>query len=285
MVDTPRISARSLLELAKAGAPPEAHERIGAYLESAWLLGQRTAELHLALASDSKDPSFAPEAFITFSQRSLYQSMRKLASQVFQTLRKRINTLPEAVRPDARRIVELESEILHCFQSVSRKKVHATRIRIHGDYHLGQVLFTGKDFVIIDFEGEPARSLSERRLKRSPLRDVAGMLRSFHYAADAALVDHGATGLVRPADATALEPWARFWHLWTSVTFLKAYLESAGEAHFIPQAREELIMLLDAFLLDKAIYELGYELNNRPDWVTIPVRGLLELIDEAERMA
>lgn len=285
VVDTPRISARSLLELAQAGAPPEAHERIGAYLESAWQLGQRTAELHLALAADGKDPSFAPEAFTTFSQRSLYQSMRKLASEVFQTLRKRIEALPETVRPDARRIGELEGEILRRFHVVSRKKVHATRIRVHGDYHLGQLLFTGKDFVIIDFEGEPARSLSERRLKRSPLRDVAGMLRSFHYAADAALVDHGVTGLVRPADATALEPWARFWDLWTSVTFLKAYLECAGEAHFIPQDRDELVMLLDAFLLDKAIYELGYELNNRPDWVTIPVRGLLDLIDEAGGMA
>jgi maltose alpha-D-glucosyltransferase/alpha-amylase len=155
------------------------------------------------------------------------------------------------------------------------------RIRGHGDYHLGQVLYTGKDFVIIDFEGEPARPLSERRLKRSALRDVAGMLRSFRYATRVALVEQAATGLIhsRPEAIAGLEVWGQFWTLWVSAVFLKAYLAVAGETPLIPRNRGELQVLLDAFLLEKAVYELAYELNNRPDWVRIPIQGILELLE------
>jgi len=154
------------------------------------------------------------------------------------------------------------------------------RIRCHGDYHLGQVLYTGKDFIIIDFEGEPARPLSERRIKRSPLRDVAGMLRSFHYAAYTALFAEEAEGVYasHPAALAALEPWARFWYHWVAAVFLRTYREVASRASFLPRAREELQVLLDAYLLQKAVYEVGYELNNRPDWVRVPLRGILQLL-------
>ena len=149
--------------------------------------------------------------------------------------------------------------------------------RIHGDYHLGQVLFTGSDFVIIDFEGEPARPLAERRKKRSPLQDVAGMLRSFHYAAYAPLLHANGTKLPQEK-LQDLGNWARYWQRWVSAAFLKTYLEVSGSSNFIPNDREELALLLDLYLLDKAVYELGYELNNRPSWVRIPLDGISQLL-------
>ncbi len=158
------------------------------------------------------------------------------------------------------------------------KKINAARIRCHGDYHLGQVLFTGNDFVIMDFEGEPARSLSERRIKRSPLLDVAGMLRSFHYAAYSALFALQDSGLVRTDDAEYAESLALFWDKWVRVKFLRAYLGSAAP-DLLPKNRDELRRLLDAYLLDKAIYELGYELNNRPNWVKIPLQGIRRILE------
>jgi len=253
---------------------PIVTEVIGPYLESARLLGQRTAELHIALASLPDDPDFVPEPFSKLYQRSLYQSMRNLSGEVFQLLRRSMGDLSGTVREEARKVLELEDEVLKCFRSILDRKISAMRIRCHGDYHLGQVLYTGKDFVIFDFEGEPAHPLSERRLKRSPLRDIAGMLRSFHYAAYSALFAQQATGLIREDDLTYVEAWAHFWYLWVCVAFLKAYLPVAARERIVPQQRDELQVLLGAYLLEKAVYELGYELNNRPDWVRIPLRGI-----------
>ena len=156
------------------------------------------------------------------------------------------------------------------------------RTRLHGDYHLGQVLYTGADFLIIDFEGEPARPLSERRRKGSPIQDIAGMLRSFHYAPYAVLFGQ-APGFVFGAEQiAALEPWAGLWHRWVSAAFLETYLATAGEPPFLPRSRAQLAALLDAFLLDKAVYELNYELNNRPAWVQIPVEGVLQLLGSSQ---
>ena len=139
------------------------------------------------------------------------------------------------------------------------------------------MLYTGRDFVIIDFEGEPARPLSERRIKRSPLRDVAGMLRSFHYAAFAHLTlpDFGAW--VRPEDAETLVPWADWWYRWVTGTYLNAYLGEMAGSELLPSDPAEIEILLDSLLLQKAMYEIGYELQSRPDWLAIPVRGTLEL--------
>ena len=164
------------------------------------------------------------------------------------------------------------------FQEYLRRRFTVTRIRTHGDLHLGQVLHAGKDFAIIDFEGEPARPLSERRRKRSALRDVSGMLRSFHYAAMGSMLEHLRHGTLSPSMLDALGPWARLWQVWASWAYLKEYLKAAGGADFIPRDREELRILLDAFLLDKAIYELSYELNNRPDWVAIPLQGISQVL-------
>jgi maltose alpha-D-glucosyltransferase/alpha-amylase len=272
------FSTRALLDLAERDIPSVAYEVIGSYLADASLLGQRTAELHLALASDPEDPQFAPEPITPFYQRSLYQSMRNLAGRVFPPLRKALPNLPPEVRGLAEQVLALEGEVLQRFQRVARSRIDAARIRCHGDYHLGQVLYTGKDFVIIDFEGEPARPLSERRLKRPALRDVAGMLRSFAYAACVACRDQRRGGLVRPDDVLALAPWVTFWQVWVSVAFLKAYLDTARGAVFLPRDREALQVLLDAHLLEKAVYEVGYDLNNRPDWLNVPLNGVLQVL-------
>src|SRR5438445_8285036 len=166
-------------------------------------------------------------------------------------------------------MADREAEVLARFERLLHSRMTSTLIRSHGDYHLGQVLWTGKDFVIIDFEGEPARPVSQRRLKRSALRDVAGMLRSFHYAAQSIL---RGPGHIHLDDPDRLEPWLRFWQVWVQAAFLGGYLDAAGGSSFVPESREELDVLLDAFLLEKAIYELHYEINHRPDWVGIPVR-------------
>ncbi len=202
-----------------------------------------------------------------------------MSNQVFQLLRRGLKTLPEGVKKEAEQLLEHEADVLQHFRAILDRKISAMRIRCHGDYHLGQVLYTGKDFVIIDFEGEPAHPLSERRLKRSPLRDLAGMLRSFHYAAYAGLFAQESSGLVRAEDLTYLELWARSWYLSVCVTFLRAYLQVMVQTPILPRDPGELRVLLDLYLLQKAIYELGYELNNRPDWTKIPLRGILNLLE------
>jgi maltose alpha-D-glucosyltransferase/alpha-amylase len=276
----PEVPGGSLLDLVAGPPPPEiALETAGAHLEHARLLGQRTGELHLALASDDTNPDFAPEPFSTLYQRSLYQSMRNLSARAFETLRERIGTLPEEVAGEAERLLLLEDRVLARFHAVLGARIEAARIRCHGDYHLGQVLFTGNDFVIIDFEGEPARSLGERRLKRSPLRDVAGMLRSFDYASQGSLKAFVTEGSLRAEDAPRLRPWSRFWRQWVSSAFLRAYLRTLQRSTLLPRNPGQLEALLGALVLEKAVYEVIYELNSRPDWAGIPLRSILDLID------
>jgi maltose alpha-D-glucosyltransferase/alpha-amylase len=262
--------------------PPLARELIGPYFENVKLLGQRTAELHVALASNTADPDFAPEPFSLLYQRSLYQSMRNHSNHRFQLLKRNLKSLRGVVLDEALKLLDLQGEVLNRFRAVLSRKITAMRTRIHGDFHLGQVLYTGKDYVIIDFEGEPARPLTERRIKRTPIRDVAGMLRSFHYAAYTSLFGHVGSAIVRPEDIAGVEPWARLWNVWISSTYLDSYLEHAARGGFMPPTREELNILLNVYLFDKALYELGYELNNRPDWVRIPLSGMLQLLQTSE---
>jgi maltose alpha-D-glucosyltransferase/alpha-amylase len=238
------------------------------------LLGQRTGELHLALASGPDDGVFAPEPFNAMAQRSVYQTMRALVRRTTELLGKKIDNLPEKFREEAREVLGAEKEILQREKRLLDRKTNAAKIRIHGDYHLGQVLYTGKDFIILDFEGEPARPLSERKLKRSPLRDVAGMMRSFQYAAYSALWQPA----MRNEDVPFLERWADMWYRHVSSVFLQSYLHTTASAVFIPKNSDDLQVMLEAYLLDKAIYEIGYELNNRPEWVVIPIRGIKHIL-------
>jgi maltose alpha-D-glucosyltransferase/alpha-amylase len=194
-----------------------------------------------------------------------------------ELLRSQLNRLPEDARDEAKRVLDLEPRIAQALRAFLARRLTTTRIRVHGDYHLGQVLYTGHDFVIIDFEGEPTRSLYERRLKRLALRDVAGMLRSFDYASQAAV----RSGHFEPESRARLEAWARFWVDSVSAAFLRSYLTTAGTASFVPQNAEDLDLQLSTMLLEKALYELRYELNSRPDWVRIPLRGILEVVHPA----
>jgi len=254
--------------------PDEVEKQIGPYMASASAIGVRTAELHLAFASRTDDPAFAPEPFTALYQRSLYQWILSRIEEAFQVLERRIRQLPKDLRPEARTVLGLRDAANSKLREIIDRKIRATRLRGHGDFHLGQILFTGKDFLILDFEGEPARPLGERRLKRSPLRDVAGMVRSFHYASVTALYG----GRIRAEDIPSLEPWVQSWYKWVVLAYLRSYVGTSGDASFLPKTADERRVLLDAHLLDKALYELVYELNNRPEWVTIPLRGIAALL-------
>jgi maltose alpha-D-glucosyltransferase/alpha-amylase len=272
--DAPPALAKSLLQAVAAEMPEVATRTIGAYLEAARLLGRRTAELHLALASDPSDPAFAPERITQQDQRSIYQSISGLSMRSTDLLRTQLSKLAPDAREEAKQVLELEPRIASILKSFLARRLSTTRIRVHGDYHLGNVLYTGSDFVIIDFEGEPTRSLYERRLKRLALRDVAGMLRSFDYASQAALKSDQIDATTLPG----LRTWSRFWVQCVSAAFLKSYLAAAGTASFVPQSPDDLDAQLTTMLLEKALYELRYELNMRPDWVRIPLRGILEVV-------
>jgi len=203
--------------------------------------------------------------------------MRASLRRAFTLLEKKLPDLPEAFREEAKQVLAAENQILAEEKRILDRSSGAAKIRIHGDYHLGQVLYTGKDFVILDFEGEPARALGERKLKRSALRDVAGMMRSFQYAAYSALWQPA----MRTEDVPFLERWADLWYRQMSSVFLQRYLQTTVGAIFVPQNEEDLQVLLEAYLLDKAVYEIGYELNHRPDWVVIPIRGIKHILRSA----
>jgi maltose alpha-D-glucosyltransferase/alpha-amylase len=234
--------------------------------------------MHVALASDTATAEFAPESFSQLYQRSLYQSARKLASQNLQRLKKRLTHLTPRALELAHTVLDQEKLLLERLRTIVSRKVMSTRIRCHGDFHLGQVLYTGKDFMIIDFEGEPARSLSERRMKCSPLQDVAGMIRSFHYVSAQGFNHLVATGLPTAENTEPLKNAGTSWAISTVSAFLHAYQAAAGTASFFPAAREDREVLLNFYLLNKAVYELGYELNNRPDWVEIPLAATVYLL-------
>jgi maltose alpha-D-glucosyltransferase/alpha-amylase len=247
----------------------------GVHLQTVRLLGERSAEMHLALAQDTESPNFVPEPFTLQHQRSVFQSIRSETKQTFALLARTLSGLEEHARGLAENVLRHADELASFHDYLLRDPIDTKKIRIHGDYHLGQLLFTGKDFIILDFEGEPGRPIGERRLKRSALIDVAGMLRSFNYAAHHGLLE---SRTVRPVDQPTLETYADLWSTRASQVFLKAYLDKVGNASFMPQDQEDLRLLLRSFLILKALYELRYELNNRPKWVAIPLRGILSLI-------
>ncbi|ARU31293.1 maltose alpha-D-glucosyltransferase [Sulfuriferula sp. AH1] len=246
----------------------------GAYLLLMRTLGQRTGELHKALAAHTGNPAFDPEP-VTSDDMSIWS--RQIQEEVEATLTRLEASgagLSEPVRRDAQLLLEHRSAILERLHASVRQPMQTVKIRYHGDYHLGQVLLTQNDFVIIDFEGEPARPISERSRKHSPLKDVAGMLRSFSYAAYSAL----ASGVERPEDLALLEPVVQEWKAEAGRVFLLAYEEAVRDAGLYPQG-QSLHLLLDLFVLEKAFYELRYELDHRPDWVSIPLRGILDMVN------
>jgi maltose alpha-D-glucosyltransferase/alpha-amylase len=272
--EAPATDTRVRALLAASSAPPPAGQDalIGPFLGLAELLGTRTGELHRALLGGT-DAAFAPEPFTPFHQRSLYQSIRGLTNAVTRTLRAQLDQLPAGIRTDAEAVLASLPRVEARLQPLLRDKLGGRRIRIHGDYHTGQVLRVGGDVVITDFEGEPLRPLSERRIKRPALTDVAGMLRSFHYAAHGALIGRGdpATG--------ELSRWADLWYASVAATFLRTYRAAVDGTELLPASEDGMEHLLDALLLQKAVYELQYELSARPDWLPIPIRGIRDALD------
>ena len=279
----PPLPPSSGAGLAQGEMPPLVQELIGRYLDSAKLLGQRTAELHRALGAETFDPAFAPENITPLSQRSLYQSMRNVQQRTLHDLALALPRLPVEIQGEARQVVAHSDEMLRRFQTVVSRRLAGKRIRCHGNLGLGELLFTGKDFAIIDFEGEPGRSLGERRVKRSPLGDVATMVRSFHHAAAGALLgdEHprGRTpGMIRPEDVGLLEQWAHLWYVWVSTAFVRAYQEYTAGESILPAAADGFESLLADMLLERALRELAYELEDRPAWAPISIRAILQLV-------
>jgi maltose alpha-D-glucosyltransferase / alpha-amylase len=273
---------KPLMQLVRQEFPPEVPEWVGTYLESARLLGARTADLHRVLASEPTDPEFAPEPCTSFYLRGMYQAMRNAARHSVEQLREGLAGLPAATGSLAREVIGREPEILKRLHELLALRFSAARIRCHGDYGLGQVLHTGKDFMIVDFEGHPARAISERRIKRLVLRDVAGMLCSFRYAADKALRRQVELGRVATDERGRFARWAGGWRVWVSVAFLKGYLGSLNQLALLPARDEELQALLEIYLLHRTVDELGDHLTAQPALVRPACEGILELLQRRQ---
>jgi maltose alpha-D-glucosyltransferase / alpha-amylase len=268
------VPAANFNEMIARGPSHMARDHAGIYLDAAAVLGRRTAELHLALATPTENPAFAPEAMTAADLANLRNQFIIHATNAFEVLKDNLPRLSDDLVELAGMVLARRRSVLDRLRQVSSEDIRGIRTRIHGDYHLGQVLRVKSDFVILDFEGEPARSLEERRVKQSPLKDVAGMLRSFGYAAYAALMKYSSR---RPEDFQQLEPWARLWEQAACAEFLRAYHENTGREPIFPADHSSFQHLLEAYVLDKVLYEMVYELNNRPAWVRIPLIGVLSL--------
>ena len=243
-------------------------------LDLASRLGERTAELHRAFAVKTADPAFAPEPIKTADIRRWTDAVRKEAEQVFNDLRGSRASLPEAAQAQIDTLLAARKAVTAQLKAIAKSSPSGSKTRIHGDYHLGQVLISKDDVIVIDFEGEPRRSLEERREKSSPLRDVAGMLRSLDYAASAALERLSARRGQLPEQAATM---ATAWRNRAAKEFLEAYCRTAPDIFGESPTAANLLRL---FLLQKAFYEIGYERANRPAWVPIPLLGVLDLLDE-----
>lgn len=266
------------LVIAAGRAPPgDLADYLGTFIADAQRLGSRTGEMHLALAQAGGDEAFEPEPLIPHEQRDIAQRTRALVDETFDLLRRQAPLFAGETLALADKLLDCRPRALSEVAQFASQPIPLERIRCHGDYHLGQVLVTTEDdFAIIDFEGEPARPLDERRARQLALRDVAGMIRSFHYASCTAATQ--ARQAVEAAIGKAIADKAAAWNFWTSVTFLRAYRATVRDASFVPRSDIEFERVLNLCLLEKAVYELRYELNNRPDWVYLPLVALVELL-------
>ncbi len=248
------------------------------YLEMIRLLGQRTAEMHLALTTEKTDRDMVPEPFSLLYQKSMYQSFRTLIKRAYADLRTAKNQVPEGDRDTLQTVLDNETILLNRIKMILEStKIRSMKIRIHGNFHLKQALFTGKDFILIDFEGEKDLDLSTRILKYCPFKDIAGMIRSFHYAVYSGLNERE---IMYPGSSPLLEPWLEHWYHLVSNHFLKSYLETARDALFIPREMNQIEGLIRLFLIEKAVYEADRELYKRPDWIRIPLKGLVKIIED-----
>ena len=274
-IETPEISP---LDLAGTEPPQDVFEVVGAALHSAGVLGTRTGEMHLALASDPADPAFAPEPL---TPGDLAATVSRLRDQARQSLGAAAveARLAERARPSpGRRVLDEAPAIVARMGQISSGAENLIKMRAHGDYHLGQVLWAENDFVILDFEGEPGRSMADRRAKQSPLCDVAGMLRSIEYAVSSSMLIFMST---HNKTLEQLEPWAQIWRIWTSAAFLEGYQRTVAPAGLLPADRDATRQLLDLFTMEKTLFELPNELTYRPEWISIPMTCMLRLVGQS----
>lgn len=264
-----------LSELVNIEPPEEVFELLGVYIKDAAKLGARTAEMHVALGKHSDLTAFQPEAISRNELIDISSTMRYDVVKVFKLLEQKVRTAEPDLVNSIKSLLLYRPKVVDLLDRLATINEELTKIRCHGDYHLGQVLYSGGDFFILDFEGEPSKPLEQRIAKQTPLKDVAGMVRSFSYATYASLFlfTHN-----RAEDLEAFLPWAKACEAWSSASFLKGYLHAMEGSTLVPSDRGEFFRALLPFMIDKAFYEIYYEVNNRPDWLRVPVSSVLEYL-------
>ena len=272
---------RFFLNLSRREPPGHAQRRMGASLVMARTLGERVGEMHHVLASaDPGDPAFGPETMTQFHVRSLHQSIRRRVSEALEALEARSASLEPREAAAATRVLEASPRVDALLARLRQLKCDGQRIRVHGDLHLGHVLDTGKDVVFIGFEGDSARPLSERRLKRPPLTDLASLIRSFHFAAHWPRLERELLG-AEHATVDGLAAWSTFWFQWMSAACIAGYRAVTEGAAFLPSDDEAWSVLFECLLVSRACEELRSRLGLRSDWLGIPLAGLDELLGES----
>jgi len=278
-LDDPRLRGievtGDVLSTAAKPLPPLMVDLLGTYADKLRQLGQRTAELHAALSSRPELPAFAPEPFTDFYRFGLYHGIIGQINRTIDALSNSCHRMSGDAEHECNDLLGHDNDLRALLHDLRDERINCTRIRINGDYHLSELLFTGNDVMIINFDGDPTRSLTERRLKRSALRDIACMVRSLHYASYAVLFGQ-VPGIVAGADAESLDKWADAWRSWMSAVFVKSYFDAAGTSAFVPSTQKERRILLRTYLMEKCLKEIMHELEYRPNWLRIPVRGLLD---------
>jgi maltose alpha-D-glucosyltransferase/alpha-amylase len=272
------------LEFATAEPPAIAQDSVGQYLSFAELMGKRIAELHIALTSDASDPAFAPEPFNDFYRQSLYNGNIALTTRRLEHVRQRVSEMRPDVRALATMVVEEEQRIIQKFRALYAERVDSQRIRFHGRMHLGHLLVRDKDVIIFDLGGDPYLHISERRIKRCPLRDVVSMLMSFGYAAQSSIRQRYSPEGHETVDRKTMRVWGRFWYAHVSAAFLRSYWRTAARTDYMPKSREHQQILLDNYLLERALLDVRDDINQNPDLSGMPFRVILHLLDaEAEQ--
>jgi trehalose synthase-fused probable maltokinase len=253
------------------------HELVFEHVE---LLAKRTAEMHKALSIETSKKGFKVEKFTPVYRKWLFEHLRDIIDGRIALLQRNIHDLDAEAQELALFFMERRDTIVKFCDRIRKIPLKSIRTRIHGDYHLGQVLLVNNDFVIIDFEGEPESSIADRKIKHSPLKDVAGMVRSFHYAVSAKLFFSKETNSM---NSRQLQKAADRWFYLIRETYTETYLKELGTEQRLFASKAEINYLFLLHLLEKAIYELGYELNGRPAWIKIPLKGLQQVINELEK--
>lgn len=261
--------------------PNKVRTIIGDYFNTAHLIGKRTGELHIAL-SQNHDPAFTPERITFFHQRSIYQSIHMLLYNVIEEIENKIDSFAEPMKLRCKKLLSQCDKIDNYIYQILKTPLTGYQIRCHGDLHLGQILYTGNDFVIIDFEGEPMKPISTRQIKRMPFKDIAGLIRSFHYISELVLLENKV--ILRKQDKEKLQLSSHFWCRWVSASFLQSYIKVIRTTQLMPYDNNQFMQILNVFLMEKALYELSYELNHRPEWLLIPYHGIMNLLSKKSQL-